>query len=63
MDGFSNSAEHSTRQSVAERPVFALRLRAEPHPTIPPAIRLRRLLKYALRACHLRCIEAKEEHE
>ena len=29
----------------------------------PPAVRLERLLKYALRACRLRCVEVSQERK
>ena len=45
---------------MTERTIYNLTLRAEPGSEIPPAIRLRRLLKHALRSCGLRCTEVRE---
>ena len=42
-----------------ERPTFLLRLRAQKN--IDPIKALRRLLKYALRACGLRAVSLEEE--
>ena len=38
---------------------FVLRLQPEPRCHYP-ILALRRVLKYALRACHLRCVDAQE---
>jgi len=43
-----------------DRPIFLLRLRAEPSP-ISAIHRLRRLLKYALRRLHLRVLDVRED--
>jgi hypothetical protein len=42
-----------------EQPVFVLTLRAE-GPATDAVHRLRRMLKYALRVCRLRCVSARE---
>jgi hypothetical protein len=46
-----------------DRPVFHLQLRPEPPRPgdVPPAIRLRRLLKIALRSLGLRCTKCEEQ--
>lgn len=42
-------------------PVFHIAL--EPMPSsVPPAVRLKRVLKFAQRVCELRCISVKDEH-
>jgi hypothetical protein len=43
----------------AGRPVYVLTLRAEPD-AVPPAVRLRRLLKALLRAWAFQCVEVRE---
>ena len=45
-----------------KQPEFLLRFRGLPGEP-PPAIRLRRLLKFALRSCGLRCVTAEEIRE
>lgn len=43
----------------AEQPDFRLTLRPTPG-DVPAAVRLRAVLKYALRACGLRCVRVEE---
>jgi hypothetical protein len=47
------------RQHPPDRPVFQLTLRAEPH-VVDATRALRRALKFCLRACGLRCVDAVE---
>ena len=45
-------------------PTFTVELRPAPDPTDPRGVRrLRRLLKFALRVCGLRCVGCKESKE
>jgi hypothetical protein len=44
------------REAGTNDPIFVLRLRPETGSDVPPMLRLRRLLKMALRQCSLRCL-------
>ena len=42
---------------MTKRPTYALTLRALPdRDNVPPIVRMRRLLKHALRSCGMRCV-------
>lgn len=49
-----------SRPAPDERPRYLVELEALPDDLAPAAVRLRRLLKVALRAFRLRCVRAEE---
>ena len=56
------SGEDGRQMEDTPRPRYRIELEALPDPT-PVIIRLRRLLKHALRACRLRCVECRPAEE
>jgi hypothetical protein len=58
VDSYARRVAH-VEEDAPKRRTFVLRLRSEPD--CHPIQALRRVLKYALRQCRLRCVEVREE--